>query len=346
MANSAAYASTPRVGLATASVGDISRTAPTQVATVFTAGSSGSRIDSIALEGQNTTTASMLRLFLHNGSTYYLWKEVPTQAITPSATTPSFNAYLNSQTNPEILPLILPTNYSLRATVNDTQIVANASLAGVCASQSISASAYALLNGAIYGTAGVGVAASTTAIATAATVSSSFYTLTTIPYVFSTPSQVSLTSTGNQSAITFTVRGYDATGASQSETITGPNNTTVYGTKVWSVVTSVYSSASMTGTTSVGYSSVAVLPAATTIQMTSAATSNSGVTYTIIGTSATGATITEALVGPGINTVVTSVNSYKTITSIQANANASTALTVGNPNILSGINIAAIGGDF
>jgi hypothetical protein len=46
--------------------------------------------------------------------------EVPIAAVTPSNTTPTFTVNLNSVINYNILPLIIPSGYSIRATVNDT----------------------------------------------------------------------------------------------------------------------------------------------------------------------------------------------------------------------------------
>jgi hypothetical protein len=125
MATSAQYASTPRVSSAALTTADTSRTAPSTVGTVFTAGSSGSRIDAIEIVGTATTTATMARLFIYDGSTYRLWKEVPVLAVTPSSTLPVFDYRLNAAINPELLPLVLPTGYSLRAAVNDTQTGVN-----------------------------------------------------------------------------------------------------------------------------------------------------------------------------------------------------------------------------
>jgi hypothetical protein len=88
---------------------------------VLTAGASGSRIDYIEVMGVATTVASLINLFIHDGTTYFLWAQVPVIAITTSTTTPSFVANLSSNTNASILPLNLPTGYSLRATTTVTQ---------------------------------------------------------------------------------------------------------------------------------------------------------------------------------------------------------------------------------
>ena len=121
MSTSAQYASTPKVGSALLTTADTSLTAPTTVGTVLTAGASGSRIDYIEVMGVATTVASLINLFIHDGTTYFLWAQVPVIAITTSTTTPSFVANLSSNTNASILPLNLPTGYSLRATTTVTQ---------------------------------------------------------------------------------------------------------------------------------------------------------------------------------------------------------------------------------
>ena len=120
MATSAQYATTPRTGVGIVTTADTSRTAPSTVVTVFTAGASGSRIDRIDLCAVGTTTATMVRLFIYNGSTYYLWKEVPVSAITPSSTVAVFATSFSSTIIGSQLPLTIPSGYSLRATINDT----------------------------------------------------------------------------------------------------------------------------------------------------------------------------------------------------------------------------------
>jgi hypothetical protein len=121
MAAVPAYAATPKIGAGTVTTADTSRTAPTTVVTVFTAGANGSRIDRINLEAIGTTTATTVRLFLYNGTTYYLWQELPVSAVTPSGTVQAFNSAISSAQNPNNFPLPLPSGWSLRASINDTQ---------------------------------------------------------------------------------------------------------------------------------------------------------------------------------------------------------------------------------
>jgi len=121
MATSAQYVATPRISFGAVTTADTSRTAPSTVVTIFTAGSSGSRIDQIDLVGIGTTTASMIRLFIYDGANYSLWKEIPTLAVTPSGTASVWMSSISSSINSDVLPLIIPSGYSLRATINDTQ---------------------------------------------------------------------------------------------------------------------------------------------------------------------------------------------------------------------------------
>jgi hypothetical protein len=121
MSTSAQYASTPKVGSATLTTADTSLTAPTTVGTIVSAGASGTRIDYIEVQGVATTVAGLINLFIYDGTNYILWNQVPVIAITSSTTSPAFAAYLSSNSNSNVMPLTLPTGYSLRATTSVTQ---------------------------------------------------------------------------------------------------------------------------------------------------------------------------------------------------------------------------------
>jgi hypothetical protein len=121
MSTSAQYASTPKFGSANLTTADTSLTAPTTVGTIVTAGASGTRIDYIDIQGVATTVAGLINLFVYDGTTYVLWNQVPVIAITSSTTAPAFAAFLSSNNNSNIMPLTLPTGYSLRATTSVAQ---------------------------------------------------------------------------------------------------------------------------------------------------------------------------------------------------------------------------------
>lgn len=123
MASAPSYVATPKVGAAEIATANANRDGTGTVGTVFTAGASGSRIDSIMLKAKVTTTAGMVRLFVYTGTTYYLLAEVPVQANTVAATTPAWEAQLTTNTMSNILPIILPTGYSLRASTEKAEAI-------------------------------------------------------------------------------------------------------------------------------------------------------------------------------------------------------------------------------
>lgn len=109
MATAAQYAATPRSAVAQVSTANTNRDGTGTIATVFTAGSNGSRVDDIWIVGTGTTTAGVVRLFVNDGTNTRLWQEVMVTAITPSVSVQVFNTALFNQA------LILPNGWSLRA---------------------------------------------------------------------------------------------------------------------------------------------------------------------------------------------------------------------------------------
>ena len=115
MATAPAFAATPKCAMGALATADTSRTAPTTVVTIYTAGASGSRIDSVNVVATGTTTAGVVRLFIYDGTNYRLFQEVLVSATTPSVSVPVFSASLSFNT------FLLPSGYSLRATTNNTE---------------------------------------------------------------------------------------------------------------------------------------------------------------------------------------------------------------------------------
>ena len=115
MALNAQYASTPRSAVAQLSAANTNRDGSGTVVTIISAGTNGTRVDDIVIEATATTTAGMVRLFLHNGTTAFLWKEVSVTAVTPSATASVFSSVLSNQS------LILASGWSLRATTHNAE---------------------------------------------------------------------------------------------------------------------------------------------------------------------------------------------------------------------------------
>lgn len=115
MASNANYAATPKTAVAQLSAANTNRDGTGTIVTVLTAGTSGSRVDDIVITATGTTTAGMVRLFLHDGTNARLFREVPVTAITPSGTVQAFTASLTN------LALVLASGWSLRASTHNAE---------------------------------------------------------------------------------------------------------------------------------------------------------------------------------------------------------------------------------
>ncbi len=85
------------------------------IVTIFTAGNDGSVINRIIITALSTTTAGMVRLYIHDGSAYTLWREIPVTAITPSGTVQAWTETIELFGD-EVLKL--PVSHSLRGSTH------------------------------------------------------------------------------------------------------------------------------------------------------------------------------------------------------------------------------------
>lgn len=111
----------PRQTVTQISTANTNRDGTGTIATAFTAGTFGSRIDTVRITATGTTTAGVVRLFIHDGTNARLLKEQLVDAITPSTTVEVFNATITYSDG-----LLLPapggsTAYSLRASTNNAE---------------------------------------------------------------------------------------------------------------------------------------------------------------------------------------------------------------------------------
>jgi hypothetical protein len=116
MASTPNYAGTPRAGVAVIATANANRDGTGTLGTVLTAGSSGSRVDTIVVQATGTTTAGLVRLFLHDGTSARLWREVEVGAVTPSGTVAAWRSELALDP-----PLLLPPSWSLRASTHNAE---------------------------------------------------------------------------------------------------------------------------------------------------------------------------------------------------------------------------------
>jgi hypothetical protein len=113
------FAQTPRHAAVSISTANTNRDGSGTIGTVFTAGSNGSMIDHIDITATGTTTAGVVRLYVHNGSTAYLWKEILVSAITPSATVQTFAYSVDCSRGDN--RCVLPSGWSLRASTHNAE---------------------------------------------------------------------------------------------------------------------------------------------------------------------------------------------------------------------------------
>lgn len=116
MALEPAFAVTPRIGAVSIATAETSLTAPTAFGTVVTGVAAGTRIAELVVKCAATSAAAIVRVFLYDGTTYYLFDEVVVAAATSSstgATTRVSTSYAN---------LVLPSaSWSVRVTTSIAQ---------------------------------------------------------------------------------------------------------------------------------------------------------------------------------------------------------------------------------
>lgn len=116
MANQPVFATTPRIELGQVSTANTNRDGTGTIATILTGGTSGTRINEIVVEGTATTTAGMVRIYLHDGTNARLFDEFVVTAVTAAASTP---VYRGSKVYEN---LTLPSNsWSIRASTHNAE---------------------------------------------------------------------------------------------------------------------------------------------------------------------------------------------------------------------------------
>lgn len=121
MASSPIFAGSPRMAAGQVSVANTNRDGTGTVVTIFSAGPNGSRIDGIDIVATVTTTAGVIRLFIHDGTNYRLWKEILVTAITPSASVAVFMSHIDLSDPDDTLQL--PVGFSLRAATHNAEAI-------------------------------------------------------------------------------------------------------------------------------------------------------------------------------------------------------------------------------
>lgn len=114
--NQSAFAITPRIGAVSIATADSSYTAPTNVGTLITGVAAGTRVAEIVVKCAATSAAAVVRFFLYDGTTYYLFDEVTVAAATGSSTV------LQTRVSATYSNLVLPSaSWSVRVTTSVSQ---------------------------------------------------------------------------------------------------------------------------------------------------------------------------------------------------------------------------------
>lgn len=109
----------PRVAIGSLATANTNRDGSGTLETIWTAGTNGSRIDHIDIAAYGTVTLGVIRLYIHNGATAFLWKEILVTATTPSTSIAVWSASVDcSQAHNS---LVLPSGYSLRASTHNAE---------------------------------------------------------------------------------------------------------------------------------------------------------------------------------------------------------------------------------
>lgn len=113
------FVQTPKIAVGSLATANTNRDGSGTIATIYTAGANGSRIDHIDVIAIGATTAGVVRLYIHDGSSAHLWKELLVPAVTPSTSIGVWSYSLDC--SKEANGLFLPSGYSLRASTHNAE---------------------------------------------------------------------------------------------------------------------------------------------------------------------------------------------------------------------------------
>lgn len=113
MASTPTFTSAPRIGAVTVSTANTGRDGTGTIATVITGVTAGTKIFEIALQATGDPADSIVTVFLHDGSTYFLFDEF--DLGNPAAASTTVSAYRTRKTYDN---LVLPNgSWSVRAAI-------------------------------------------------------------------------------------------------------------------------------------------------------------------------------------------------------------------------------------
>lgn len=128
MAVSPQYAAVPAPKVtAVPAAANAARDGSGTLVTVFTAGASGSIIERIKVKATGTTTAGMIRIFLHDGVSAFFHDEIMVLAVTPAAAVATWEGEL---VYGDRRPLYIPTGWTVRLATHNAEAFHASVIAG------------------------------------------------------------------------------------------------------------------------------------------------------------------------------------------------------------------------
>lgn len=115
MSEFAAFASVPATDWVQISTANTARDGTGTIGAMSAAPAAGRRVDTIEICATATTTAGMIRMFVHDGTSYALLREIPVAAIIPSGTVAAWYTKLSN------LAIILKSGWSLRFSTHNAE---------------------------------------------------------------------------------------------------------------------------------------------------------------------------------------------------------------------------------
>jgi hypothetical protein len=118
MADSPSFAVTPRLASVNIATANTNRDGTGTVATLITGASTGTRIAEIVIKARVTTTAGQVRVFLHDGTTFFFFDEIAVAVATPS------NSVQAVRVSTTYNNLVLPSaSWSIRVSTHNAESI-------------------------------------------------------------------------------------------------------------------------------------------------------------------------------------------------------------------------------
>lgn len=119
MSTTPIFTATPRAAIKQISSGNTNRDGSGTLVDIMSAGSSGTRIERVEITARGVTTAGVVRLFLNDGTTSFLIRELLVTAITPSTSVAVFSVQVSFTSASQML--LLPSGYTLQASTHNAE---------------------------------------------------------------------------------------------------------------------------------------------------------------------------------------------------------------------------------